>query len=88
MDVAGVDETGGVGATSRILKSGRKAVKCRGTSVPRWWAIQAHSASISLSESLWPGMSSVVISSQTSVQCRRYISVSSTGSRRPAQVRR
>ncbi len=69
----------GVGGRSVILKSGWKAVKCSGTSGPSSRAIHRLSASISAAESLWPGMSSVVISSQTAVSCLRYWSVSSTG---------
>ncbi len=40
-------------------------MKCSGTSGPRCSAIHRVSASISASESLWPGMSSVVISNHT-----------------------
>ena len=40
--------SGGVRGTSRILKSGWKAVKCSGTSAPRLLSIHAHSASMLL----------------------------------------
>jgi hypothetical protein len=49
-----------------------------GTYDARVWA---HSASISGSESLCPEINSMVISNQTSVQCRRYTMVSSTKKR-------
>ena len=53
-----------------VKKPGWKAEKCNGTSGPSSFAIHRHSASISLDESFWPGMSRVVISSQTPVSCR------------------
>jgi hypothetical protein len=49
-----------------------------GTYDARVWA---HFASISGPESLCPEINSMVISNQTSVQCRRYTRVSSTGKR-------
>src|SRR6185503_8390500 len=68
------------------LQSGWKAVKCSGTSGPRWLRTHLHSASISASESFLPGISSVVISVQTPVSLTRYSSVSSTGCRCPPQI--
>jgi hypothetical protein len=52
------------------------AVKCSGTSGPGCSAIHRVSASISSSESLCPGISSVVSSNHTSVSPCRYSSVS------------
>ena len=47
-------------------------MKCTGTSGPSCLAIQRVMASISASESLTPGISRLVISSQTPVSCLRY----------------
>ena len=58
---------GGVGGVSIIWKSGWKAVKCNGTSGPSSRSTHSDSAPISASESLCPGMSSVVISNHTLV---------------------
>ena len=83
---ARVSVDGGVGGLSNILKSGWKAVKCSGTSGPSSRKTHFVSASISVSESFSPGISSVVISNHTSVSCFRYTSVSSTGCRCPKQI--
>src|SRR6266568_1193241 len=80
---------GGVAGLSSIFQSGWNAVKCSGTSGPRCSITQRLKASTSAGESFSPGMSSVVISNQTSVSCSRYSSVSSTGpSRAERQHRR
>ena len=63
---------------SVIFQSGWKAEKCTGTLGPRFSLIHAASSWSSLSESFSPGIRSVVISNQTSVSCRRYLSVSRT----------
>ena len=77
----------GVRGASSIRCAGWKAEKCTGTSCPSSDTIQAHSAAISSSESLRPGMSRVVISSQvpSSLTLTR---VSSTSFRRPPVTRR
>ena len=61
----------GVGGRSCIYQSGWKRVKWSGTSGRRCSTIQALSAWISAGESFFPGISSVVISSQTLVSCFR-----------------
>ena len=61
-----VSVAGGVGGRSSIFQSGWKALKWSGTSAPSRSATQRVSASTSSSESLSPGMSSVVTSTQTS----------------------
>ncbi len=64
---------------SRIFQSGWKALKWSGTFGPKCSITQSQSAPISLGSSLWPGMTSVVISNQMSVSRFRYCSVSKTG---------
>ena len=84
--LAGADERfGGVAETSSILKSGWNAVKCSGTSGPRFFKNQSLSRAISSSETLWPGISRVVTSNQTPVSLVSQRSVSSTGSSSPKQ---
>jgi len=73
--------SGGVWGWSIILKSGWKAVKCSGTSVPMLSCTQSTMLVISSSLSFSPGISRVVSSNQMSVSCFRYLMVSSTGSR-------
>ncbi len=58
---------GGVGATSSIFQSGWKAVKCMGTSGPRFSTTHRAISPISRSESFCPGITRLVISSQTFV---------------------
>src|SRR5580692_11187216 len=77
--------SGGVAETSSILKSRWNAVKCSGTSGPRFFKNQSLSRSISSSESLWPGISRVVTSNQTLVSLLSQRSVSSTGCNSPKQ---
>ena len=84
---ARVRVSGGVAGTSSILKSGWKAEKWSGTSGPRWPATHSESAPTSASESLSPGMRSVVSSSQVRPSCASHSSVSSTGARWAKQSR-
>lgn len=81
MGVAFASVSGGVAGVSCIFQSGWKAVKCSGTSGPSSRATQAVNARSSASESLSPGISSVVISSQQSLSWWIQASVSSTGCR-------
>jgi hypothetical protein len=60
----------GVWRRSRILQSGWKALKWRGTSGPRCSATHSVIRSISSSESFSPGINRVVSSSHTSVSWR------------------
>jgi hypothetical protein len=62
---------GGVAGTSGIFQSGWKAEKCSGTSGPSSLRIHWLIAMISVSESLCPGISNVVISNHTLVSCFR-----------------
>ena len=61
----------GVASTFIILKSGWNAVKCSGTSGPRCSTNHSDSLATSASESLNPGMRSVVTSNQTLVSSFR-----------------
>ncbi len=71
----------GVRGTSSIFQSGWKALKCIGTSGPQCSTTQRVIASISSSESLRPGISRFVSSTQVSVWFVTYSIVSRTAAR-------
>ena len=71
--------SGGVRGLSRSLKSGWNAVKCNGTSGPRWSKIQSASRRVSSGSSFRVGIIRLVISNQTLVSFFSHCSISSTG---------